>query len=81
MPLPRTAGDTNVKQVRKRKNEQSTHCVTDNRQVAMLALSRYCQEEWVRSMIRLHMRRGRTMEMALLSGDAECDLVASCKVD
>lgn len=68
----RTAGDTTVKQVRKRKNEDCDQCAIDNRKIAMLALSRYCQEEWVRSMIRLHMRRGRAMEIALLSGDAGC---------
>lgn len=39
---------------------------------AILAMSRYCQEEWVRRMVRLHMFRGDRLKLALLSGDAGC---------
>lgn len=39
---------------------------------AILAMSRYCQEQWVRNMVKLHMSRGEGMKLALLSGDAGC---------
>lgn len=39
---------------------------------ALLAMSRYCQEQWVREMVLLHMSRGTSMKLALLSGDAGC---------
>ena len=39
---------------------------------ALLAMSRYCQEQWVREMIKLHISRGDDMKFALLSGDAGC---------
>ena len=39
---------------------------------ALLALSRYCQEQWVSSTIGLHLRRGSKLTMTLLSGDAGC---------
>ncbi|KAK2814711.1 hypothetical protein Q5P01_000545 [Channa striata] len=35
-------------------------------------MSRYCQEELVRRMVRLHMFRGDRLKLALLSGDAGC---------
>ncbi|TKS92494.1 hypothetical protein D9C73_027520 [Collichthys lucidus] len=38
----------------------------------ILAMSRYCQEQWVRNMVKLHMSRGERMKLALLSGDAGC---------
>lgn len=44
----------------------------DLRTKAMLAMSRYCQEQWVRKMVKLHMSRGERMKLALLSGDAGC---------
>lgn len=42
----------------------------DPRTKAMLAMSRYCQDQWVRKMVKLHMSRGERKELALLSGDA-----------
>ena len=39
---------------------------------ANLAMSRYCQEQWVRKMVKLHMIRGESMKLTLLSGDAGC---------
>lgn len=45
---------------------------TDRRTRALLAMSRYCQDQWVRKMIMLHMRRGERTTLALLSGDAGC---------
>lgn len=65
-------GDTRGKRSKKRKNVELEQGDTDKRRLAMLALSRYCQEQWVKTMIRLHMCRGRTMKLALLSGDAGC---------
>lgn len=44
----------------------------DPRTKALLAMSRYCQEQWVRNMVKLHMSRGESMKVALLSGDAGC---------
>ncbi|KAK7915589.1 hypothetical protein WMY93_011350 [Mugilogobius chulae] len=44
----------------------------DPRLGVLLALSRYCQEQWVRDMVLLHMRRGVRRKFALLSGDAGC---------
>jgi len=44
----------------------------DLRMKAMLAMSRYCQEQWVRKMVTLHLFRGEGMKLALLSGDAGC---------
>lgn len=38
----------------------------------LLSMSRYCQEQWVKHMLRLHMSRGENMQLALLSGDAGC---------
>lgn len=55
-------------------SESKKQCVEeeDLRMRAMLAMSRYCQEQWVRKMIRLHISRGDDMKLALLSGDAGC---------
>lgn len=39
---------------------------------AMLAMSRYCQEQWVSKTVKLHMSRGEHLKLALLSGDAGC---------
>lgn len=39
---------------------------------AMLAMSNFCQEQWVEEMLRVHMTRGDSMKIALLSGDAGC---------
>lgn len=39
---------------------------------AMLAMSAYCQRQWVRQIVRLHMTRGNDLKMTLLSGDAGC---------
>lgn len=44
----------------------------DLRTKAMLAMSRYCQEQWVRTMVKMHMSRGERIKLALLSGDAGC---------
>lgn len=44
----------------------------DLRMKAMLAMSTYCQTQWVRTMVKLHMSRGERMKLALLSGDAGC---------
>lgn len=58
--------------------ESKKPCLTDAdddeglRTKAMLAMSRYCQEQWVRKMVKLHMSRGECMKLALLSGDAGC---------
>lgn len=39
---------------------------------AMLAMSRFCQEQWVKKMLHMHMTRGESVKIALLSGDAGC---------
>lgn len=56
----------------KRAREET--CVTDGNPVARatLSLSRYCQEEWARRMVKLHMFRGDRLKVSLLSGDAGC---------
>lgn len=55
-------------------SESKRRCLEeeDLRTKAMLAMSRYCQEQWVRKMVKLHMSRGERMKLALLSGDAGC---------
>lgn len=50
---------------------RKTHC-QDAKVKALLALSNYCQEQWVDKVIRLHMTRGTKRKMVLLSGDAGC---------
>ena len=45
---------------------------TDGKTRALLAMSRYCQEQWVSSTIGLHLRRGNKLTVTLLSGDAGC---------
>lgn len=56
-----------VSQSKKQRLEETTPGMK-----AMLAMSRYCQEQWVRNMVKLHMSRGEQMKLALLSGDAGC---------
>lgn len=69
----RPAGNAAGEPSRKRQRVESEQSdVDNNRRAAMLALSRYCQEQWVRAMTRLHMCRGRALTVALLSGDAGC---------
>lgn len=44
----------------------------DVKRKSMLAMSDYCQVEWVRKMVNLHMSRGENMKLSLMSGDAGC---------
>nr|BBA49217.1 helicase [Oryzias latipes] len=57
---------------RKRAREEPRVADEDPAARALLSLSGYCQEEWVRRMVKLHMFRGDRLKVALLSGDAGC---------
>lgn len=61
-----------VGHAREPKRKKSRVRTIDRYREALLAMSKYCQEEWVTNMIRLHMYRGERLRLALLSGDAGC---------
>lgn len=44
----------------------------DLRTKEMVAISRYCQEQWVRKMVKMHISRGEHMKLAVLSRDEGC---------
>ena len=61
-----------VLQLGESENKRQCFNEEDVKRKSMLAMSDYCQVEWVRKMVNLHMSRGEDMKLSLMSGDAGC---------